>query len=105
MRYGEWLARLAASVSVLLFLGAVAACGKTIGDTIDDSTITTRVKAALLNDPGVSALKIDVETVQGVVTLSGAVKSAQERDAAVRIAQRTRGVKDVRSTLQITPQS
>ena len=88
-----------ALVAPLLF----TACGKSVGETIDDATITTRVKTALLNDPDVGGLRIDVDTFKGVVTLSGAVKSAQERDKAVGIAKKTPGVVDVKSTLQIVP--
>ena len=79
----------------------LSACGKTVGDTIDDATITTRVKTALLNDPDVGALRIDVSTAAGVVTLSGAVKSPAEADRAVQIAHNIKGVKDVKSTLQV----
>jgi osmotically-inducible protein OsmY len=82
-----------------------SACGKTVGETIDDGTITARVKTALLNDPEVGGLRIDVDTFKGVVTLSGAVKSPAERDKAIAIARKTPGVKDVKSTLQITAQS
>ena len=79
------------------------ACGKTVGNTIDDATITGRVKTAMLNDPDVAGLKIDVDTFKGVVTLSGAVKSQTEADKAIAIARRTPGVSDVKSTLQINP--
>lgn len=94
--------------AILLVLALIAplvltACGKTVGDTIDDATITTRVKTALLNDPDVGGLRIDVDTFKGVVTLSGAVKSAAERDKAIAIAKRIGGVTDVKSTLQIQP--
>jgi osmotically-inducible protein OsmY len=81
----------------------VTACGKTVGDTIDDATITTRVKTALLNDPDVGGLAIDVDTFKGVVTVSGRVKSKAEEDKVVSIARRTGGVTDVKSTLQIEP--
>ena len=92
----------------LLVLALVAplllsACGKTVGETIDDATITTRVKTALLNDPDVGGLRIDVDTFKGVVTLSGAVKTAVERDKAIAIARRIGGVTDVKSTLQVNP--
>jgi len=93
---------------ILLVVALVApllltACGKTVGETIDDATITTRVKTALLNDPDVGGLRIDVDTFKGVVTLSGSVKSATERDKAMAIAKRIGGVTDVKSTLQIQP--
>lgn len=90
-------AALAAAVSVS------AGCGKSIGNTIDDATITGRVKTALLNDPDVAGLKIDVDTFKGLVTLSGAVKSQAEADKAIRIARGTPGVADVKSSLQVNP--
>jgi osmotically-inducible protein OsmY len=91
---------------VIVFVAPLllASCGKTVGDTIDDATITTRVKTALLNDPDVGGLRIDVDTFKGVVTLSGAVKTAAERDKAIAIARRIGGVTDVKSTLQIQPE-
>jgi osmotically-inducible protein OsmY len=100
--------RVSFSTTVLLVIALVApllltACGKTAGDTIDDAAITTQVKTALLNDPATDGLRIDVDTFKGVVTLSGGVKSAAERDKAIAIARKTRGVVDVKSTLQITP--
>ena len=58
-----------------------AACGKTVGETIDDATITTRVKTSLLNDPAVAGLSIDVDTFKGVVTLSGRVSPTSRRNA------------------------
>ena len=81
----------------------LSACGKSVGETIDDATITARVKTALLNDPDVGGLRIDVDTFKGVVTLSGAVKSPAERDKAVALARKVGGVTDVKSTLQVQP--
>jgi hyperosmotically inducible periplasmic protein len=103
--FGRPVALLLALVVVAPLLAA--ACGKTVGETIDDATITTRVKTALLNDAEIGtsgAFKIDVDTFKGVVTLSGAVKSADERDRAIAIARKIKGVTDVKSTLQISSQ-
>jgi hyperosmotically inducible protein len=91
-------------IAVLLLPMLAAACGKTVGDTLDDATITTRVKTALLNDPDVGALRIDVNTSGGVVTLSGAVKSPAEADKAVQIAHTVKGVRQVKSDLQVSKQ-
>ena len=88
-------------VIVWLTVLSGAACGKSIGETIDDATITTRVKTALLNDPEVGGLKIDVDTFEGVVTLSGAVKTRAEEAKAIQLARRMPGVTDVKSTLQV----
>jgi osmotically-inducible protein OsmY len=81
----------------------VSACGKTVGETIDDATITARVKTAFINDPLVGALRIDVDTFKGVVTLSGRVKSKDEEVKAIALARTIHGVSDVKSTLQIQP--
>ena len=81
----------------------LTACGKSVDETVDDATITTSVKKSLLNDPDVAALRIDVDTFKGVVTLSGAVKTAAERDKAIALARKIGGVTDVKSTLQIQP--
>jgi hyperosmotically inducible periplasmic protein len=94
--------------SVLLALAVIApmlaaGCGKTVGETIDDATITTRVKTALLNDPDVGGLRIDVDTFKGIVTLSGRVKTKDEEAKALALARKIGGVVDVKSTLQIQP--
>jgi osmotically-inducible protein OsmY len=81
----------------------LSACGKSVGETIDDGTITARVKTALVGDPEVGGLRIDVDTFKGVVTLSGGVKTAAERDKAIALARKVGGVTDVKSTLQIQP--
>src|SRR3954464_6987977 len=82
----------------------VSGCGKTVGETIDDTTITTRVKTSMLNDPSVGGLRIDVDTFKGVVTLSGRVKSQAERDQAVALARMISGVVEVKDALQIQPE-
>jgi osmotically-inducible protein OsmY len=89
--------------AVLLVLPLLAACGKTVGETIDDATITARVKTAFVNDPVIGAARIDVDTFKGVVTLSGRVKSKDEEAKAISLAKSIRGVVDVKSTLQIQP--
>jgi osmotically-inducible protein OsmY len=88
---------------VVLAAVMTAACGKTVGETIDDATITTRVKTAMLNDPTVGGLRIDVDTFKGVVTLSGRVKSPSERDQAIALARQVDGVVDVKDALQVVP--
>jgi hyperosmotically inducible protein len=91
------------AVCVLLLAISIAACGKSVGETIDDATITARVKTALLNDPTVGGMKIDVDTTLGVVTMSGMVKTRAEEQRAVQLARAVGGVKDVKSTLQVNP--
>jgi hyperosmotically inducible protein len=90
-------------VLVLVAPLLVSACGKSVGETIDDATITTRVKTAMLNDPAVGGLRIDVDTFKGAVTLSGSVKSQAEKDQAIALARRVSGVTEVKDNLQIAP--
>jgi hyperosmotically inducible periplasmic protein len=87
----------------VLLATTVVACGKSVGETVDDATITTKVKSAFLNDAEVGGLRIDVDTFKSIVTLSGRVKSQAEADKAIALARRTDGVKDVKSTLQVIP--
>jgi hyperosmotically inducible protein len=89
---------------VLLAPLSNAACGKTVGETIDDATITTRVKTAMLNDPAVGGLRIDVDTFRGVVTLSGRVKSDAEKQQAVSLARKIDGVVEVKDAMQVIPE-
>jgi hyperosmotically inducible protein len=70
---------------------------------MDDATITARVKTVLLNDTQVGATKIDVSTTDGIVTVSGTVKTQAEAARAVELARTVTGVREVKSTLQVTP--
>jgi osmotically-inducible protein OsmY len=91
-------------LTLLLAAPLVTACGKTVGEAIDDTTITTRVKTAMLNDPSVGGLRIDVDTFKGVVTLSGRVKSQAEKEQAMLLARRVSGVAEVKDALQVLPE-
>jgi osmotically-inducible protein OsmY len=91
------------AAALAMMLTVTVACGKTVGEAIDDTTITTRVKTAMLNDPAVGGLRVDVDTFKGVVTLSGRVKSQAERDQAIGIARTVDGVVEVKDALQIEP--
>jgi hyperosmotically inducible protein len=65
------------------------------GAVIDDALITSKIKASFAADPQVSALAIDVDTLNGVVSLTGVVNSEAERQRAIQLAQGTEGVKRV----------
>jgi len=98
-----WSLARRATVWLLVLPMLVSACGKSIGETVDDATITAKVKTVLLNDPQVGGMKIDVDTTLGVVTMSGTVKSPAEEQRAVLLARQVTGVRDVKSTLQVNP--
>ena len=71
------------------------------GQQIDDTTITTKVKAKMVDDPAVSALNIKVETFKGTVQLSGFANNATEVNRAVEIARGTDGVKSVKNDIRL----
>lgn len=74
---------------------------ESVGEYIDDTVMTSRVKAALLNDPAVSGLSVNVETYKGTVQLSGFVKTAPERNRAVQLAREVKGVRQVKNDILI----
>ena len=72
-----------------------------VGDFMDDSTITARVKAALIDDKNISSSDISVKTENKVVTLSGSVDSAEQKDLAVNAAKTVKGVTTVNDQLNV----
>lgn len=80
---------------------AVPAPGRTAGQTIDDAGITAKVKSALAAEKDVSATSINVDTVQGKVTLSGKVASDSEAQRATQVARGIEGVRDVENKLSV----
>jgi hyperosmotically inducible periplasmic protein len=75
------------------------AMGATAGEKIDDASITAKVNASLATDKDLSAIKIDVDTQNGVVTLSGPAPSATARERASEIARGVKGVSSVNNQL------
>lgn len=73
---------------------------RTVGERVDDAGITSRVKSRLLDDPAVRGLKIDVDTREGVVYLTGSIPGQAEREKAVQIARATEGVRNVEANFQ-----
>ncbi|MBM6476785.1 molecular chaperone OsmY [Raoultella ornithinolytica] len=72
-----------------------------VGDFMDDSTITARVKAALIDDKNIRSSDISVKTENKVVTLSGSVDSAEQKDLAVNAAKTVKGVTTVNDQLNV----
>ncbi len=92
---------LAITFSALLAACAGTAKQESTGEYIDDTVITSRVKAVLLNDPAVSGLAINVETFKGTVQLAGFVKTVAERNRAVQLARDVKGVRQVKNDILI----
>lgn len=78
-----------------------SASASSIGTKIDDSVITTKVKAALMADGDIKGTDISVETAKGEVTLSGFVDSDAQIGKAVKVAQRMDGVKAVNNKMTV----
>ena len=72
-----------------------------VGETIDDGVITTKVKSALLADDIVKGLDINVDTMNGSVTLNGTVDNQAQADRATEIAKGIEGVSNVQSNLVV----
>ena len=71
------------------------------GEYIDDSVITTKVKAAIFNEASLKSAEINVETFKGVVQLSGFVHDASDVNKATEIARKVSGVSSVKNALQV----
>jgi osmotically-inducible protein OsmY len=72
------------------------------GQAIDDTTITTKVKSVLLNEPGMQSMKITVVTEKGIVTLSGSADTQAKIDKAIKLAGAVDGVQSVKSKLVVS---
>lgn len=91
---------------VIMALVSVVACSSTpkkegAGEYVDDSVITTKVKAAILQEPTLKVAEINVETFKGVVQLSGFVASQSDINTAVKIAAGVGGVKSVKNDMRL----
>ncbi len=78
-----------------------AEVGPVVREVLDDATVTTRVKARLVADPDVNAFHIDVDTIDGRVTLNGKVATEHQKQEASELANRTEGVVSVVNLIQV----
>lgn len=76
---------------------------ESVGEYVDDATITTRVKSRFAEDKTVAATRIQVETLKGVVQLSGFAVSEDEKQRAAQIAASVPGVKQVQNAVVVRP--
>ncbi len=92
---------LAASVAAAVSACASTAKHESTGQYLDDTTITAKVKSEFINDDKVAATRINVETYNGVVQLSGFANSPEERQRAVQLARSVNGVKSVKDDVVV----
>src|ERR1017187_9101199 len=89
-----------------ILLASLLGCAATstkegTGEYFDDTAITTKVKAAMFNEPSLKSAEINVETFKGVVQLTGFVSSRARIDKAVEIARGVKGVRSVRNDMRL----
>ena len=91
-----------AAFTMMFMLGcASTAKHEGTGEYIDDSVITTKVKAEIFEEPGLKSAEINVETFKGVVQLSGFVSSQASINRAAEIARSVKGVKSVKNDMRV----
>ena len=88
-------------ILLTIFLGCASTPKKEgTGEYFDDTVITSKVKAAILQEPSLKSAEINVETFKGVVQLSGFVNSPADINKAVEVARRVEGVKSVKNDMR-----
>ena len=98
--------RRTAAAALLVAVSTLAACAGSptregTGEYVDDTVITTKVKAAVINDASLKSAEINVETFKGRVQLSGFVRSQANIDQAVALARGTKGVTSVANDMRL----
>ena len=92
-------------LAIMLVLGLGAGCrsttGESLGQNIDDATITTEVKAKLTADSAKNLTRVNVNTTNGQVSLVGNVPTAADRARAEQLARSVKGVQKVANNLQV----
>jgi hyperosmotically inducible protein len=104
MKYTRALTLAILAGTTILTTGCAVVRGQeTAGAYVDDTAITTAVKARFVEDKTVDAASVKVETLNGTVQLSGFAKSNAEKAQAEYLARNTKGVRDVRNNLSVRP--
>ena len=104
MKFARALAIACLGAATLAGTGCAVVRGQeTLGQYVDDATITTAIKAKFVEDKTVDAAAIRVETLNGTVQLSGFAKSQAEKQMAENIARSTKGVRTVQNNLTVRP--
>lgn len=100
----NFIAGLFCALTLILAACAETSTDRSTGQTIDDSVIATKAKAALIENPDTKAYDIDLEVYKGVVQLNGFVGSTAEKQSAAATVQKVDGVTSVRNNLQVQSQ-
>jgi osmotically-inducible protein OsmY len=95
-----WALVIAVTVTVGV-VPAVEAQSRTVGERVDDATITAALKTKLVADRVKNLIAVNVDTEQGVVHLKGTVPTERDKMEAERLARATKGVVDVKNDLKV----
>jgi osmotically-inducible protein OsmY len=95
-----------ATIAGVLMMATALGCASTAktersGEYVDDTVVTSKVKAAIFNEPSLKSAEINVETFKGVVQLSGFVSSAAAENTAIAVARKVEGVKSVKNDMRL----
>src|SRR5512137_1859198 len=93
----------AALAALVLLLTAPAQARQAATDPVDDSVIAATIKAGLLDNKNTSGTRINVDSYQGIVQLSGFARSEEEKAAATKVAESVDGVKKVLNSVAVAP--
>ncbi len=90
-------------IALMIFLLGCASTSKQegTGEYFDDTVVTTKVKAAILNEPSLKSAEINVETFKGVVQLSGFVNSQVDINKAAEVVRKVNGVKSIKNDMRV----
>ena len=100
------LSKYLSALFMAVMLVTVVGCASTskqegTGEYVDDAVITTKVKAAIFNEPTLKSTEINVETFKGIVQLSGFVSSRAAESKAITLARAVGGVKSVKNDMNV----
>ena len=99
---GKYLSALFMAAMLVTIVGCASTSKQDgTGEHVDDSIITAKVKAAILNEPTLKSVEINVETFKGAVQLSGFVSSQAAINKAVDVTRHISGVKSVKNDMRI----
>ena len=101
-QFGKYLSALFLSLTLITAVGCASTSKQEgMGEYVDDSVLTAKVKAAIFEHPSLKSAEINVETFKGVVQLSGFVSSSAAMNKAVEVTRHVAGVKSVKNDMRI----
>jgi osmotically-inducible protein OsmY len=102
MKHSKFFSAFSLIILLTFFVGCASTSKREgTGEYVDDTVITTKVKAAILDTPSLKTNEINVETFKGVVQLSGFVNSKEDINQATEVARKVKGVTSVKNDMRL----